>query len=75
MNEATDKERQYAQELNDSQFAKIQEYAKKTGRLEIHNLSEAQIDQWRQAVSKIYPEFYSKKKIGEDLIKAALATK
>jgi len=75
MNEATEKERQYAQELNDSQFAKIQDYAKKTGRLEIHNLSETQIDAWRQAVSKIYPEFYSNKKIGEDLIKAAIATK
>jgi C4-dicarboxylate-binding protein DctP len=75
MNEATEKERQYAQELNDSQFAKIKEYASKTGRLEIHNLSDAQIDQWRQAVSKIYPEFYSNKKIGEDLIKAAIATK
>ncbi len=75
MNEATDKERQYAQELNDSQFAKIKDYAKKTGRLEIHNLSAAQIDAWRQAVSKIYPEFYSNKKIGEDLIKAAVATK
>ena len=75
MNEATEKERQYAQELNDSQFAKIKDYAAKTGRLEIHNLSETQIDAWRQAVSKIYPQFYSDKKIGEDLIKAAVATK
>ncbi len=75
MNEATTEERKLAQELNDSQFALIEEYAKKTGRLEIHKLSEAQIDQWRQAVSKIYPEFYSDKKIGEDLIKAAIATK
>jgi len=75
MNEATTEERKLAQQLNDSQFELIKEYAKKTGRLEIHELSETQIDAWRQAVSKIYPEFYSDKKIGEDLIKAAIATK
>ena len=75
MKEATDKEREYAQELNDSQFAKIQAYAKKTGKLEIINLNENQVSAWRSKVSKIYPEFYSKKKIGEDLIKSAIATK
>ena len=75
MNEATEEERRLAQKLNDSQFAKIQDYAKKTGRLEIHNLSATQVDAWRQAVSKIYPQFYSDKKIGKDLINAAIATK
>jgi len=75
MNEATEEERKLAQQLNDEQFALIKAYAKKTGKLEIHELSETQIDAWRQAVSKIYPEFYSSKKIGEDLIKAAIATK
>ena len=75
MNEATAKEREYAQELNDAQFAKIKEYATKSGRLEIINLSDDQIAAWRTSVSKIYPEFYSKKTIGEDLIKATIATK
>ena len=74
MNEATAKERQYAEELNTQQFNAIKEYAKKTGRLEIINLSTQQKDEWRKAVSKIYPDFYDSNKIGEDLIKGALAT-
>jgi len=75
MNEATAKERIYAEELNNSQFALIKEYAKKTGRLEIHTLSTEQLNEWRKAVSVIYPEFYSEKTVGEDLIKKAIATK
>ncbi len=75
MNEATEVERKLAKELNDSQFSKIKEYADKTGKLEIYNLSAEQIDAWRQKVSKIYPEFYSSKKIGEDLIKTTISTK
>ena len=75
MKEATDEERRLAQELNDSQFAKIKEYAAKSGKLEIINLSADQIGAWRTAVSKIYPEFYSKKTIGEDLIKETINTK
>ncbi len=73
--EATEEERKYAQELNDSQFAKIQEYAKNSGKLEIINLSADQVSAWRVAVSKIYPEFYSTDDIGEDLIKATIETK
>ena len=75
MKEATAKEREYAQELNDSQFAKIEEYAKSTGKLKIHNLSAEQRDAWRQAVSKIYPEFYGDRVIGKDLIEGAINTK
>ncbi len=74
INEATLKERQYAEELNAQQFNLIKEYAKKTGDLEIINLSSEQKEAWRKAVSKIYPDFYDSKKIGEDLIKGALAT-
>ena len=74
MNEATDKEREYAQELNTKQFNLIKEYADKTGKLKIHVLTKAQIQKWRDAVSPIYSKFYNKKKIGEDLIKAAIAT-
>ncbi|MFK2823818.1 TRAP transporter substrate-binding protein [Arcobacter sp. YIC-80] len=75
MKEATAKERQYAQELNDSQLEKIKEYAKTTGKLNIHTLTPEQRDAWRQKVSKIYPKFYSNRTIGEDLIKKTIATK
>jgi C4-dicarboxylate-binding protein DctP len=75
MNEATVKEREYAQELNDSQLAELKAYAKKTGKLEIYNLTSEQKQAWRNAVSKIYPEFYSEKKIGKDLIEKTIATK
>lgn len=75
MNEATEKEREYAEELNTKQFNLIQDYANKTGKLKIHNLSADQIQVWRDAVSKIYPKFYDKKKIGKDLIEGAINTK
>ena len=75
MIEATKKEREYAQELNDSQFAKIKEYAKTTGKLEIFELTTEQRNAWKDAVSKIYPEFYDDRLIGKDLIQGALNTK
>jgi len=75
MAEATAKERVLANELNESQFAKIKEYADKTGKLKIHYLTKAQIQKWRDAVSPIYPQFYDNKKIGKDLIEAAINTK
>lgn len=75
MNEATEKEREYAQELNDSQLAEIKAYAEKTGKLKIYNLTADQKESWRNAVSKIYPEFYSDRKIGKDLIEKTLTTK
>ena len=75
MNEATEKEREYAAQLNDSQLELIKEYAKKTGKLEISTLTPEQREAWRKAVSKIYPEFYSDRKIGKDLIEKTIATK
>ncbi|MGA1933161.1 TRAP transporter substrate-binding protein [Arcobacter sp. YIC-464] len=75
MKEATEKERQYAQELNDSQLEKIKEYAETTGKLKIHTLTTEQREAWRNKVSKIYPEFYSERTIGEDLIKKTINTK
>ncbi|RXJ88442.1 C4-dicarboxylate ABC transporter, partial [Arcobacter sp. CECT 8983] len=68
MQEATEKEREFAAQLNDDQFELIKEYAEKTGKLEIIHLTEEQKDAWRNAVSKIYPEFYDENSIGEDLI-------
>ena len=75
MNEATQKEREFAQELNDSQLAKIKEYAEKTGKLSIYNLTPEQKNAWREKISTIYPEFYSDRKIGQDLIEKTIATK
>lgn len=75
MNEATLIERYLAEELNNSQLDKIQEYASKTGKLKIHNLSQEQIKKWQKAIRPIYSKFYSKKKIGEQLINDALNTK
>jgi len=74
VSEATIKEREYAKELNQTQFDLIKEYSKVTGNLEVIQLTKEQKDAWRQAVSKIYPEFYDAEKIGEDLIKGVLAT-
>jgi C4-dicarboxylate-binding protein DctP len=75
MKEATVKEREYAEELNTKQFNEIKAYAEKTGNLEIITLTDEQRAAWKTAVSKIYPEFYSEKKIGKDLIEGALNTK
>ena len=72
MKEATAKEREFAQELNDSQFAEIEKYAKDTGKLKIHTLSTEQRNAWKEAVKPIYPEFYDNGVIGKDLIEGAL---
>jgi len=75
MNEATAQERIWAEELNNSQLKKIQEYAKTTGKLNIHTLNKEQLKAWKDAVSPIYSKFYDKKKIGKALIEGALNTK
>ncbi len=74
MKDATAKEREFAAQLDNEQFNLIKDYATKTNKLEIINLTNEQRDAWRNAVSKIYPEFYDENKIGEKLIKGALAT-
>lgn len=70
MKEATAKEREYAVALDKSQFAQIEAYAKKSGKLQISKLTAEQIDAWRKVMSTIYPEFYDNKLIGKDLIQA-----
>jgi len=75
MKEATAKERELAQQLDQEQFEQIKKYAKETGKLEIYKLTEEQRDAWREAESKIYSEFYSDRKIGKDLIEGAINTK
>ncbi len=71
MKEATAKEREWAVELDKSQFAKIKEYADKTGKLQITVLTPEQIAKWKKAMEVIYPKFYDPKLIGKDLIEAA----
>jgi C4-dicarboxylate-binding protein DctP len=68
--EATAKERIWAKQLNDSQLAKIQEYAKKTGKLEIDTLTPGQRKLWEEKLRAIYPKFYGI--IGKDLIEKAI---
>ena len=75
MKEATAKERQWAVELDKSQFAKIKEYADKTKKLEITVLTPDQRAEWKKVMSTIYPKFYDPKVIGKDLIEAAQAVK
>lgn len=68
--EATAKERVWAKELNDEQFAKIKEYAQKTGKLEIDTLTPEQRAVWEKKLRSIYPKFYNM--IGKDLIEKAI---
>ncbi len=75
MKEATAKEREWAVELDKSQFAEIEKYAKETGKLAITVLTPEQADEWRKVMSSIYPKFYDDKVIGKDLIEAAINTK
>jgi len=70
MKEATAKERVWAKQLNDSQFAKIKEYADKTGKLQIIHLTKEQRAEWVKKLRSIYPEFYNT--IGKDLIEKAI---
>jgi C4-dicarboxylate-binding protein DctP len=75
MKEATVKEREFAQELDKSQFEKIKEYAKKSGKLQITVLTPEQIGEWKKVMEKIYPKFYNPKLIGKDLIESAQKVK
>lgn len=75
MEEATAKEREYAEQLNSKQLEQIKKYAKDTKKLTVHTLTKDQIDAWKNAVSPIYSQFYDKGKIGKDLIEGALNTK
>jgi C4-dicarboxylate-binding protein DctP len=75
MKEATAQERIFAAELDKKQLGLIEEYAKSTGKLQIHQMSSEQTEAWKKAVSPIYSKFYSKKKIGKELIEGAINTK
>ena len=68
--EATEKERVWAKELNDSQFSKIKAYAQKSGKLQIIYLTKEQRKAWVKKLRSIYPKFYGM--IGKDLIEKAI---
>ena len=70
MKEATEKERVWAKELNDSQFAKIKAYAQKSGKLQIIHLTKEQRKAWVKKLRSIYPKFYGM--IGKNLIEKAI---
>ena len=70
MKEATAKERVWAKELNNEQFQKIKEYAKRTGKLEIDYLTPQERALWVKKLRAIYPQFYST--IGKDLIEETI---
>jgi C4-dicarboxylate-binding protein DctP len=75
MKEATAEERKLAVELDKSQFAEIEKYAKETKKLDITVLTAEQANAWRKVMGNIYPEFYDEKVIGKSLIEAAFNTK
>ena len=68
--EATEKERIWAKELNKEQFAKIKEYAKRSGKLQIDTLTQNQRELWVKKLRTIYPNFYNM--IGKELIQKAI---
>ncbi len=68
--EATEKERIWAKELNDSQFAKIKAYADKTEKLQIIKLTKEQRQKWVKKLRSIYPKFYGI--IGKELIEKTI---
>ena len=70
MKETTSKERIWAKELNNEQFQKIKEYAKKTGKFEIDYLTPKQKALWVKKLKTIYPQFYPI--IGKDLIEEVI---
>jgi len=68
MNEATEKERVWAEEEEAIYIKNLQAYGKKSGNLEIFQLTDKERTLWKNKVEKIYEHFYDKKKIGKDLI-------
>ncbi len=75
MKDATEEERKQAKLLDEEQLKLIEDYAKQSGKLQIHTMSAEQTQAWKDAVKVIYPEFYDDDKIGKDLIEGALNTK
>lgn len=73
MKEATELERRETAIEDAKIIDALRKYAKDSGRLEIYELNDEQVANWRKVMSTVYPQFY--KVIGEDLIKQAIETK
>ena len=73
MKEATEFERKETAEDEERLLAKIEEYAKNTGKLKIEKLSPEQKAEWQKVMGAIYPKFYGV--VGKDLIEKTIDTK
>ncbi|QKF78393.1 DctP family TRAP transporter solute-binding subunit [Arcobacter defluvii] len=73
MKEATELERKESAVEDAKIMDELRKYSKETGKLEIIELTPEQKQEWKKAMSVVYPKFYDV--IGEDLIKKAIDTK
>ncbi|AXX95845.1 TRAP transporter substrate-binding protein [Arcobacter ellisii] len=73
MKEATELERKESAVEDAKIMEELTKYSKETGKLQIVELTPEQKEQWKKAMSVVYPQFYDV--IGEDLIKKAIDTK
>ena len=73
MKEATKLEREESAKEDALMIESLNKYAKETNKLQIIELTDAQKQDWKKAMSVVYPQFYDV--IGEDLIKKAIETK
>ena len=73
MKEATELERKESAVEDAKIMEELTKYSKETGKLQIVELTPEQKEQWKKAMSVVYPQFYVV--IGEDLIKKAIDTK
>ncbi|RXJ94674.1 C4-dicarboxylate ABC transporter [Arcobacter sp. AHV-9/2010] len=73
MKEATELERRETAIEDAKIIDALRKYAKDSGKLEIYELNDEQVANWRRVMSTVYPQFY--KVIGEDLIKQTIETK
>lgn len=73
MKEATALERKESAVEDAKIMEELVKYSKDTNKLQIIELTPEQKQQWRKAMSVVYPQFYDV--IGEDLIKKAIDTK
>ncbi|MDX4069775.1 DctP family TRAP transporter solute-binding subunit [Aliarcobacter skirrowii] len=73
MKEATELERRETAIEDAKIIDALRKYAKDSGKLEIYELNDEQVANWRRVMETVYPQFY--KVIGEDLIKQTIETK
>ena len=73
MKEATAFEREESAVEDAKIMESLRTYAKDSNKLEIIELTADQKEQWKKAMSVVYPQFYDV--IGEDLIKKAINAK